>query len=75
LHVSSCYLSSFVFLDEQRKKFPFFFAWATLVGVSTLTTKQHYIIDVVAGFALAVVSYWIVHRYLRYKDLKTWLGR
>ena len=67
LHVSSCYLSSFIFLDEQRGKFPFFFLWASSVAVSTLTTKQHYLIDVVLGFMMAVIFYWIFHRLIPYR--------
>ncbi|MCM2277615.1 MAG: phosphatase PAP2 family protein [Oligoflexia bacterium] len=57
LHVSSVYLSSFMFLREQRGKFPFFFVWATSIALTTLTTKQHYIIDVVTGFLMAVIVY------------------
>lgn len=68
LHVSSCYLSSFVYLDEQRGKFPIFFGWATAIAVSTLTTKQHYIIDVVAGLAMAIVMYIIFHRLVPYRN-------
>jgi len=67
LHVSSVYLSAFIFLDDQRKKFPFFFIWGTLVALSTLTTKQHYFIDVVSGFLMALVTYWIFHRYVSYR--------
>ena len=67
LHVSSVYLSSFMYLDEQREKFPFFFLWATAVAVSTLTTKQHYLIDVVTGLLMAVIFYWIFHRYVSYR--------
>jgi membrane-associated phospholipid phosphatase len=67
LHVSSVYLSSFVYLDEQKKKFPFFFGWATAIALSTLTTKQHYIIDVVAGFGMALLMYLIFHRYVKYQ--------
>ncbi len=59
LHVSSVYLSSYMFLNEQRKKFPFFFLWASLIAVSTLTTKQHYLIDVITGFLMSVIIYWI----------------
>jgi membrane-associated phospholipid phosphatase len=32
-------------------------AWASLIGLSTLFTKQHYAVDVVAGAALALVAY------------------
>jgi membrane-associated phospholipid phosphatase len=67
LHVSSVYLSSFVFLDEQKKKFPFFFIWGTLIAASTMTTKQHYIIDVIVGFIMAVLMYWLFHKVVPYR--------
>lgn len=62
LHVSSVYLSSFIFLDDQKKKFPFFFLWGTAIAFSTLTTKQHYLIDVSSGFIMAIIAYWIFHK-------------
>ena len=67
LHVSSVYLSSFIFLDDQRAKFPFFFLWGTAIAISTLTTKQHYVMDVVCGFLLATVIYWVFHRRVSYQ--------
>ncbi len=67
LHVSGVYLSAFVFLDEQRKKFWGFFIWGTLISFSTLTTKQHYVIDVATGFLLAVLLYWFFHRWVTYR--------
>ena len=36
------------------------FIIAVLVFISTLTTKQHVIVDVVGGVALAEFSYWFV---------------
>ncbi len=58
LHVSSVYLSSFAFLSENsKKKFWIFFIWSTLIALSTLTTKQHYVADIVSGLFLAVVFY------------------
>ena len=59
LHVSSVYLSALMFLKERRSKFPLMFLWATLIGVSTLTTKQHYLIDVITGLLMAVTFHWI----------------
>jgi len=67
LHVSSVYLSAFIFLDDQKNKFPFFFIWGTAIAISTLTTKQHYLIDVVTGFMMAVTTYWIFHKYISYR--------
>jgi membrane-associated phospholipid phosphatase len=31
--------------------------WAALIGVSTLYTKQHYVVDVIAGSVTAYVAY------------------
>lgn len=36
--------------------------FALSIYISTLTTKQHVLVDVVAGVALAEFSYWFVHR-------------
>jgi membrane-associated phospholipid phosphatase len=68
LHVSSVFLSSFIFVDEQRKKFPFFFGWASLIALSTLTTKQHYFIDIMTGLLMAIIMYWIFHRFVNYRQ-------
>lgn len=67
LHVSTVYLSAYIFFDEQREKLPFFLIWGTLIAFSTLPTKQHYFVDIAAGFALSVVAYFTFHRWLPYR--------
>lgn len=57
LHVCYSFLASFVFLQEQKAKFLFFFIWAILISLSTMTTKQHYFLDVITGFFIAFLSY------------------
>lgn len=36
--------------------------WAALIGVSTLYTKQHYLVDVLGGIALAAAAYGLLIR-------------
>jgi membrane-associated phospholipid phosphatase len=74
LHVSSVLLASFIYLDEQRKKFPFFFLWAIAIALSTLTTKQHYVVDLITGFLLAIICYWVFHRYSGYRPTRAFLA-
>ena len=62
LHVSSITLSALVFWDERRKLFPWFAIWGAAINLSTLTTKQHYLVDVLAGLAMAGFFYWLFHR-------------
>ncbi len=39
--------------------------WAALISLSTLTTKQHYAIDVLGGLVLAGISYLGIRRFVR----------
>jgi membrane-associated phospholipid phosphatase len=66
LHVGAVFLASFIFLNESRKKFIIFLAWAALISISTLTTKQHYAVDVIAGFLLAFGMHWIFVKKISY---------
>jgi membrane-associated phospholipid phosphatase len=69
LHVSSVFLSVYIFRDEQREKFPYFLAWGILIALSTLPTKQHYFADVTAGWALSVIVYFVFHRWMPYQKV------
>ena len=57
LHVAHSFVSAFTCLRVHRRLGLFAMLCASLVGLSTLFTKQHYILDVVAGVALASLAY------------------
>ena len=62
LHVAHSFVSAFTCYRIHRAVGAASGAAAFLVGVSTLFTKQHYLVDVVAGFVLAWVAYLIFLR-------------
>lgn len=53
LHVAAAVLAPLLIRKDEPRAFPWLFAWALLVALSTMTTKQHYLLDVLAGGALA----------------------
>lgn len=61
LHVGLSFIVAFS-LYEHWSKFVgrILVVWALAVSVSTLLVKQHYLIDVFAGFTVAAVVYWAV---------------
>jgi membrane-associated phospholipid phosphatase len=58
LHVSSCYISSLCFWQESKMKSVLLCIWSTFVAVSTMTTKQHYLVDVISAMMLTSACYW-----------------
>jgi membrane-associated phospholipid phosphatase len=56
LHVAISLASAGLVRRERPLLFLGLMAWALVIVVSTLTTKQHYLVDVVSGAALALVS-------------------
>lgn len=77
MHVTCCYLTAFSFLpkSESKAKFWIYFVWSTLVGLSTLPTKQHYIVDVVGGLVLAAAGYWTFFKLVRYVSIAEYVER
>ena len=65
LHITLTFLAGFGFLKERRHLFPLFMVWAILISVSTLTVKQHYLWDILAGFVLAIAFYWISFKVIK----------
>jgi len=62
LHVAQCFLAAFVCYRVNRGVGAVTGVWAFFVGLSTLYTKQHYILDVIAGALLAYAAYLVFLR-------------
>ena len=66
-HVTFAWLLMFfVNLSQYTRKHSWikilYFCWAVLVSISTLTLKQHFIVDVISGIALATLSYYLCRK-------------
>ena len=59
LHVAQCWIAALACGRVHRGVGIAAALWAFLVGLSTLFTKQHYVVDVIAGTALAFAVYLI----------------
>ena len=62
LHVAQCFLAAFAAYRVHRGVGAVAALWASLVATSTLFTKQHYVLDVAGGIALASIAYVIFLR-------------
>lgn len=60
LHVAMVALAALQLARDRNRWAPAIALWALAVTVSTLTTKQHYAVDAVAGVALAAAVDWAV---------------
>jgi len=57
-HVALCtYLGLLMYEREKDEEGEKYLRWAVLIGASTLTTKQHYVMDVLGGFLVASQAY------------------
>ena len=62
LHVAHSFVSALTVFRLHRRLGIVSIVFAALVAISTLFTKQHYVLDVVAGAGLALLGYWIFLR-------------
>lgn len=64
-HVSCSFLSAFLYGRYFKGKLWIFILIAVVISVSTMFVKQHYVWDVISGFLLAILAY-----YLAFKEVK-----
>ncbi|MES1165784.1 MAG: phosphatase PAP2 family protein [Verrucomicrobiota bacterium] len=62
LHVAHSSTLALILNHENPRLGRWVIALAALLAASTLTTKQHFVADVVAGLALAALARWLVLR-------------
>jgi len=62
LHVAYAFLAALTCYRIHRGLGIAALVYAALIGISTLYTKQHYVVDVVAGALLAYVAYLVFLR-------------
>jgi len=76
-----CLVSWLCYVGVRRKKhIPMWYqvfscVMAIAVFISTLTTKQHVVIDVIAGLVLAEVCYWITGKMIKMKKIQELLQK
>ena len=58
LHVAHTTMLSILLIRDRRNLGRVALVMATMLAISTLTTKQHFIADVISGYALAFVGAW-----------------
>ena len=68
LHVGVCYTLGLFYYRQDRTKFWIAMFISTIISISTITTKQHYIYDIVAGFGLAFLLFLFFDRKTVIKD-------
>ncbi|MGH9752684.1 MAG: phosphatase PAP2 family protein [Blastocatellia bacterium] len=64
LHVALAWLSALSLKDERRRAGALAIVWAALISISTLTTKQHYFVDLIGGGGLAMFCRWMVGKHM-----------
>ena len=64
LHVALAWLSALSLREERKMAGAVAVAWAGLISISTLTTKQHYFVDLVGGGVLALLCRRLICRFV-----------
>jgi len=64
LHVAHTTMLALLLLEDRRRLGLVTLVMATALAISTLTTKQHFLADVISGYLLAFLGRWIALRKL-----------
>lgn len=56
LHLGTAFMAALLLLRLQPRAGRWGLAWATLIGYSTMATRQHYFADVIAGIMVAIAA-------------------
>jgi membrane-associated phospholipid phosphatase len=71
LHVALTMISAWAVRKRGPKISVFFWIWSIAIFISTLTTKQHYLIDIVGGMTIAAAVIALNHLLYEKKFLQT----
>lgn len=61
LHAAHSALAAVIFYTYRNKAWPLIALGAAAVSVSAVLTRQHYILDILAGLALSLGAWFLVH--------------
>lgn len=75
LHVANTCLATIALSSRRGLWRITVLVWAAMIILSTLTTKQHYAIDVLGGLMLAAVSFVLVRFGVEYRRIDRFFGR
>lgn len=77
LHVGCCVLTTLAFLPKKEFGWKFWVSlvWSIAVSLSTLTTKQHYIVDILGGTIVASAAYYVFYKKTEYVSVQEFKNR
>lgn len=75
MHVALTCSATWGIRHKGPKYFWFFGIWSFLIILSTLTTKQHYFVDIVGGLAVSFFVGLSEHYFFQTGALQKWTGR